>query len=108
MTEDEMIGWLHLLNGHAFDQAPGDGERQGILACCSPWDCKESDTNEQLNNNKKMWKWLQNLVMGRGWKSVEVQAGNTDVKGDFNEISGRNEKQAIGNWGNSDLVLMWQ
>ena len=108
MTEDEMIGWLHLLNGHAFDQAPGDSERQGILACCGPWDYKESDTNEQLNNNKKMWKWLQNSVMGRGWKSVEVHAGNTDVKGDFNEISGRNEKQAIGNWGNSDLVLMWQ
>ena len=51
MTEDEMIGWHHWLNGHEFEQAPGDGEGQGILAYCSPWGCKESDTTEQLNNN---------------------------------------------------------
>ena len=103
-----MIGWLHRLNGHEFDQAPEDSEQQGILACCSPWDRKESDTNEQLNNNKKMCKWLQNWVMGRGWKSVEVHAGNTDVKEDSYESSDRNEKQVIGNWGNNDLLLMWQ
>ena len=52
-TEDEMVGWHHQLDGHEFEQTPGDGEGQGILACCSPWDCKESDMNEQLNNNKK-------------------------------------------------------
>ena len=44
MTEDEMVGWHHRLNGHEFEQTPGDGERQGSLACCSPWGCKESDT----------------------------------------------------------------
>ena len=37
MTEDEMVGWFHQLNGHEFEQAPGDGEEQGGLACCSPW-----------------------------------------------------------------------
>ena len=37
MTEDEMVGWDHQLNGHEFEQAPGDGEGQGSLACCSPW-----------------------------------------------------------------------
>ena len=37
MTENEMVGWYHLLNGHEFEQAPGDGEGQGSLACCSPW-----------------------------------------------------------------------
>ena len=37
MTEDEMVGWCHQLNGHEFDQAPGDGEGQGNLACCHPW-----------------------------------------------------------------------
>ena len=37
MTEDEMVGWYHQLNGHEFEQAPGDGEGQGSLACCSPW-----------------------------------------------------------------------
>ena len=53
MTEDKMVGWHHRFNGHDFEQAPGDGEVQGSLACCSPWDCKESDTTRQLNNNKK-------------------------------------------------------
>ena len=50
MKEDEMVGWHHWLNGHEFEQAPGDGEVQGSLACCSPRGCKESDTTEQLNN----------------------------------------------------------
>ena len=51
MTEDEMVGWYHQLNGHEFEQAPSDGEGQGSLECCSPWGCKESDTIKQLNNN---------------------------------------------------------
>ena len=46
---DEMIGWHHQLDGHEFEQAPGDGEGQGSLACCSPWGRKESDTTERLN-----------------------------------------------------------
>ena len=37
MTEDEMVGWHHQLNGHEFQQTPGDSEGQGSLACCSPW-----------------------------------------------------------------------
>ena len=37
MREDEMVGWHHRLNGHEFEQAPGAGEGQGSLACCSPW-----------------------------------------------------------------------
>ena len=43
-TEDEMVGWHHRLNGHQFEQTPGDGEGQGSLACCSSWDHKELDT----------------------------------------------------------------
>jgi len=46
-----MVGWHHRLNGHEFEQTPGDGEGQGSLVCCSPWDCKESDRTEQLNKN---------------------------------------------------------
>ena len=46
-----MVGWDHRLNGHEFEQTLGDGERQGNLASCSPWDLKESDTAELLNNN---------------------------------------------------------
>ena len=49
MTEDEMVRWHHQLSGR--EQALGDGEGQGSLACCSPWGHKESDTTEQLNNN---------------------------------------------------------
>ena len=37
MTEDEMVGWCLRVNGHEFEQAPGDGERQGNVACCCPW-----------------------------------------------------------------------
>ena len=49
MTEDEMVGWHHRLDGHECEQVPGVGDGQGSLACCSPWDCKESDTTERMN-----------------------------------------------------------
>ena len=43
VTEDEMVGWHHWLNGHEFAQTRGDSEGQGSLACCSPWGRKELD-----------------------------------------------------------------
>ena len=46
---DEMVGWHHQLNGREFEQAPGVGDGQGSLACCSPLDRKRSDTTEGLN-----------------------------------------------------------
>ena len=46
MTENEMVGWYHLLNGHEFEQIPGDGEGQGSLSCFSPWGHKELDATE--------------------------------------------------------------
>ena len=49
ITEDEMVGWHHRLNGLEFEQALGVGDGQGSLACCSPWGHKESDMTEQLN-----------------------------------------------------------
>ena len=49
MTEDEMVGWHHSLNGHESEQIPRDSEEHGIPACCSPWGHKESDTTEQLS-----------------------------------------------------------
>ena len=49
MTEDEMVGWRHRLNGHEFEKAPGAGDGQGGLACCCPWGHNESDTIERLN-----------------------------------------------------------
>ena len=53
MTEDEMVGWHHRLDGQEFEQTTGDGEGQGSLACCSPWCHKETDTIWQLNNNNR-------------------------------------------------------
>ena len=47
MTEDEMVGWDYKLNGREFEQALGDGERQGKQACCGPRGRKESDTTER-------------------------------------------------------------
>ena len=47
-----MVAWHHQLNGHEFEQTPGDREAQGSLVCCSPWGCKELDMAQQLNNNK--------------------------------------------------------
>ena len=59
-TEDEMVGWHHWLNEHEFEQAPGAGDAQGGLVCCSPWGHTESDMTERLpwthdvnDNNKK-------------------------------------------------------
>ena len=53
MTENEMVGCHHQLNGHESEQALGDGEGQGSLTCCSPWGPKEWDVTKQLNNNNK-------------------------------------------------------
>ena len=52
MTDDEMAGWHHQPDGQLAqtnEQAAGDGEGQGSLACCGPWGLKESDTIERLN-----------------------------------------------------------
>ena len=57
MTEDEMVGWHHRLNGHGFGWTPGVGDGQGGLACCSPWGRKELDMTEQLN-----WTELSNTL----------------------------------------------
>ena len=50
MTEDEMVGWQHRLNGHESEQALGVGDGQGNFSCCSPWGHKESDMIKQLNS----------------------------------------------------------
>ena len=52
MTEDEIGGWRHQLSGHEFEQALGDGERQGSLECYRSCGLRELDTTEQVNNNK--------------------------------------------------------
>ena len=62
-TEDEMVGWHHQLDGHEFEQAPGDGEGQESLACCSPRGHKELDTTEWLNKRQKaIWLWGREMA----------------------------------------------
>ena len=53
-AEEEMVGWHHQLDGHEFEQTPGDNEGHGSLACCSPWGCRirqdlEAGQQQQLN-----------------------------------------------------------
>ena len=79
MTEDEMFGWRHWLDGHEFEQALGVGDRQGSLACSSPWGHKESDTTEWLNwtesNLKTALPWKGEMGSeghGRGWRTIVV------------------------------------
>ena len=86
MTEDEMVGWCHRLNGHEFESTLGVGDGQGGLACCSPWGHKESDMTEWLNwtkshgkpegqnylSVKKMWAPTGSTV---AWIHAEVQVG---------------------------------
>ena len=55
MTQDEMVGWHHWLNGHEFEQAPGDDEGQGSLPCCSLRGHQESDKTERLKNTIKLF-----------------------------------------------------
>ena len=49
MTEDEMVGWYHRLNGHEFGQTPGVGDGQGGLEQCNSWGRNESDMTERMN-----------------------------------------------------------
>ena len=57
MTEDEMVGWHHWPDGHEFEQAPGVGDGQGSLACCSPCGCTVSDTTERMNWTDSLELW---------------------------------------------------
>jgi len=59
-----MVVWHHRVNGHEFEQAPGDGEGQGNLVCFSPWGCKMLDTTQQLNINNK-FKKSKNFLKGQ-------------------------------------------
>ena len=71
MTEDEMVGWHHLLNAHEFEQTPGDPEGQGNLACCSPGGCKELDTIQQLNSHKTKTKRYEEA----NWSKLRLSDG---------------------------------
>ena len=75
MTEDEMVGWHHQLNGHKFECTPRDGEGQGSLVCCSPWSCSQI---EWLNNNKihEVYFWLIGPQAWQNWQKILMPKGN--------------------------------
>ena len=70
-TEDRMVGWHHWLNGHEFEQVPGDGDGQGSLVCCSPWGERVAHVwvIEQHNQN-----WLEELLWLNNVTSVHLSA----------------------------------
>ena len=70
MTEDEMAGWHHWLDGHEFGWTLGVGDGQGGMACCNSWGCKESDTTERLN-----WTELIFLTRKEGRKKEGKKEG---------------------------------
>ena len=80
MTEDEMVGWHHRLDGRELEQAPGVGDGQGGLACCSPWGRKESDSTERLNRLTDELQYLECLqhpvVEQRGRKKWRRKLGH--------------------------------
>ena len=69
MTEDEMVGWDHQLNGHEFEQAPGIGDGWKGLVCCSQRGSKELDMTERLNSDNKEYSnsQSQKVHWGLSW-----------------------------------------
>ena len=63
MTQHDMVGWHHWLNGHEFEQTPWDSEGQGSLACCSPWGHKESDLATEKQNHHRSQFLKVNLLL---------------------------------------------
>ena len=76
MTEDEMVGWHHQLDGHESEQVPRVGDGPGSLVCCSPWGHKESDMTEGLNwtdwKDRKTWCWHFNLFLAKFYTLVKL------------------------------------
>ena len=72
MTEDEMVGWRHQLNGHEFEWTPGVGDGQGGLACSNLWGFKESDTTERLDWTELNWQESNTTSKWKNWESRPV------------------------------------
>ena len=77
-TEDETVGWHYWLNGHEFEQILGDCEGQGILACCSPRGCKESDMTEWLKNNDDLL-GANSTGSGHGFQGLQTLSNRLSI-----------------------------
>ena len=83
MTEDEMVGWHHRLNGHGFGWTPGVGDEQGGLVCFGSWGHKESDMTERLN-------WTELIqVSSQDWIKASVFVSNSWRRGNPGGASGK-------------------
>ena len=80
ITDDKMVGWHHRLDGHEFEQALGVGDGQGSLACCSPWDYKESDTTKQLNWTEQIIN-VPSIVQMRHIRETQSEGGMGNKQG---------------------------
>ena len=72
MTEDEMAGWHHQLNGHEFEQTQGDSEGQGSLACCSQWDCTDLYMTE-TKQQQQLFLISSNIILKFGIINTKLQ-----------------------------------
>ena len=82
MTEDEMAGWHHWLDGHGFEWPLGVGDGQGGLACCNSWGRKELDTNEWLNwltDLREVWYQSKSLLLPRDYESTCLILGKSRI-----------------------------
>ena len=86
------LEWDHWFNGHEFEQALGDGEGQGILACCSPWGHRKLGMTERLNNNNTMSMYLfqlvSSLVLQPGFQKVWCGGRMRNMTHEFSERRG--------------------
>ena len=67
--ENKMVGWHHWLDGYVFEQAPGDGDGQGSLACCSPWGRKVRHNWATEQQKRIPWLTWQNIDF---WSSCQI------------------------------------
>ena len=82
-TKNEMVRWHLRLNGHEYEQTLGDGDRQGILACCSPWGHKELDTTDRVDYNNNIKSFTQKCdLKGRLQLGVDILLNKWQGVGD--------------------------
>ena len=77
ISEGEMVGWHHRLNGHGFGWAPGVGDGQGGLECCGSWGCKESDTTERLTtaqSRSRLNNWTELITFNLYFKFTQRES----------------------------------
>ena len=82
VTEDEMVWWHQWVNGHEFEQAPGNGKGQGNLACCSSWRHKNQtwlSKQQQQTMSKKDWYWLDNIHLVKQENAKKMAEGINNI-----------------------------